>query len=124
VRVLFVSSIRIRNNGRVKGNDGVEISSYISNMFDACVETFESTIELSIADEVGDRMLIKDEEWKEETESETMVCESVTRICDKDFVGVEYSIFFSSKMLVHCYYLFFCCYYYYCYCCQKKNQGF
>jgi hypothetical protein len=36
VKVLFISSIIIRDNGGVEGNDGVGISSNVSDMFDAC----------------------------------------------------------------------------------------
>jgi hypothetical protein len=56
VKALFVSSVKIEDNS------GVEMSSYVSKMFDACVETFESTIELFIGVKVGDGILIESKE--------------------------------------------------------------
>jgi hypothetical protein len=100
VRVLFVSFVRIRDNGEVRGNGGVGLSSYISDIFDTCIEIFESTIEFCIAGEVGDRMLMltKGEGCEDRVKSRTMVCKSITKICGKGFLGEEYSIFFRSKM--------------------------
>jgi hypothetical protein len=51
---LIVFSDRIGDKSGVSGSGGVGISSKVSNMFDACVVLFESTIELCIRKDVGE----------------------------------------------------------------------
>jgi hypothetical protein len=54
VLVLIIFSVRMGDRDGVSGNRGVGTSSKVSDMFDAWVEMFESTIELSIVDDVGE----------------------------------------------------------------------
>jgi hypothetical protein len=65
VKVLFIFFVKIGDNGRVRtssDNGEVGTSSYIFDMFDACIEAFESTTELCIGGEVRDRLLIESKE--------------------------------------------------------------
>jgi hypothetical protein len=60
----FVSSISIGDKSRVCGNERVGTSSKISDMFIACIEVLESTIELCIVGDDGKQCMERNEKRK------------------------------------------------------------
>jgi hypothetical protein len=96
VVVLMFFSNRIRDNSGVEKSGRVEINSKVSDILDAWVEVFESITEFCIAGEEKDGIF--GEKWEEKAELSTKVCESEVTICERVWIGVEYSIFFISKI--------------------------
>jgi hypothetical protein len=93
---LEFSSVKIRNMSGIGSSGGMGTNSNVSDKLNACVVAFESTTKLCIIGKLGEAMY--GEEWEESTELSIITCESDTRICERVFDDVVYSIFLGLKM--------------------------